>query len=84
MNMDNRNIWGGEDYRGEVGIARSTLDDGETTVHFLMLSGKGEAQIWQARFSATTPASVIDGTFAIAKKCAEGDPAHRATVAHQT
>ena len=64
------NQWGGVDYRGKVGIARTSVDDGETTVTFL--SGVGQLCEWEVTFSSGAPAALIDSAIREARSHADG------------
>ena len=64
------NEWGGVDYRGKEGLARTATDDGVTTVMFL--SGPGEIMQWKAAFGSATPAVVIQAAVTEARRLADG------------
>ena len=64
------NQWGGTDYRGKVGMARTAVDDGQTTV--LCFANHVELLTWQASFSSATPVAVVEATYAAAKRQADG------------
>ena len=60
MGAQTQNEWGGVDHEGPGGIARTSNDDGQTTVLFLERIGQGYTMVWQATFSALAPKALID------------------------
>ena len=72
-----KNEWGGEDYRGTAGLARTSVEDGETTVLYFVLHGKGELLSWKATFSSGTPAEVTQAAIDASRRLADGRPENK-------
>jgi len=67
-----RNEWGGVDYRGKAGLARTAVEDGVTTVSFFVRNGRADLMAWKATFDAATPAVLTRAAVQEARRLADG------------
>ena len=66
------NEWGGVDYRGPGGLARTTVEDGDTSIYFFARSGAADLLVWKVTVSSATPAAVTVSVSLQAKRLAAG------------
>ena len=72
--QETSNEWGGVDYQGPSGIARTSVDDGQTTVLYLASHGQGHVLVWQTTFSSGAPPEAIESTLRVARLMAGAKP----------